>query len=191
MSWYSIKSKVINFFSDIRGYWFGFVLFGNSSYQLKGPHMREILDVVQPGDVLLRRYAHYLGSVLVPGHYSHAAVYAGDNKIIHMLGDGITEEDILTFMRCDDLAVLRLISGLISAEYAVRKAKTHKKVGVDYDFDFDTDNPKRFYCTEFVDNCFGCMVKGEISPKTKIMPDDFLRSGAFEVIWSKKKSLQP
>ena len=107
MNWYAIKSKLLSFFSDIRIYPGGIVFAGDSSYKVKGPDMRQVLDRVLPGDILLRRYSHYLGSVLIKGHFSHAGIYVGNNKVVHMLGSGITEEDILTFLRCDDICIMR------------------------------------------------------------------------------------
>lgn len=178
-----LKKKVIDFFADIRIYWFGFVLFGNSSYHVKGDDMRKCIDKIKKGDVLLRRYSHYLGSVLIPGYFSHAAIYAGNNKVIHMLGDGINKEDILTFLRCDDVCILRYHSDEITQD-ALIKAESHLYNGIEYDYDFDTDSPKRFYCTEFVDNCFGYSVKYEFDLK-RIMPDDFLKSKRFIKIWRK------
>jgi len=182
---YKAKSSVINFFADIRFYWLGFVLFGNSSYQLKGDQMREILNAIKPGDILLRRYNHYLGSVLVPGHYSHAAIYIGDDRVIHMLGKGITNEDILTFMRCDDVAIMRALMPQKQIDAAIKKAKEYEKMGVEYDYNFDTNSPARFYCTEMTDGCYDYPVKEEIMPRKKIMPDDYTKSGFFEVVWYK------
>lgn len=184
MLWYKTKSKVINFFSDIRFYTGGLILFGDSHYEFKGPDMRKALNVLQPGDALLRRYSHYLGTVFIPGYFSHTAVYVGDDKIIHMLGDGINKEDILTFMRCDDLAVLRANKKL--SEQAIFRANKHFDGGMEYDFDFDTTTDKRLYCTEFVDNCFGYPIRSEKGRSAKIMPDHFLESKSFSVIWRKQ-----
>lgn len=39
---YKIKSNIIRFFSNIRIYEGGIILFGDSHYAIKGPHMREI-----------------------------------------------------------------------------------------------------------------------------------------------------
>lgn len=176
---YDIKSKVISFFSDIRIYWCGIILFGDSHYKFKGADMRYVLDTIKPGDVLLRRYSHYLGSIIVPGHFSHAAFYPGNGRIIHMLGGGIEEEDILTFMRCDDIAIIRPPELTVSK--AIEKAENYLTLGIDYDFDFDFDSPAKFVCTEFVDALFDYPVKEMIGDKA-VMPDNFLDSGFFTVV---------
>ena len=185
--WYTIKAKVVSFFADIRFYNFGLILWGDSHYNLKGPHVREILDSLEPGDVLLRKYDHYLGSRLISGFWSHAAVYIGDNQVVHMLGDGITQEDILTFTRCDHMAILRcrdipLISIAIEKanQQMTRNLPKPGERRVAYDYDFESGDDK-FYCTEFVSFCYG-------HPKFEkvgkfILPDDFLYS-IFDKIWS-------
>ena len=79
--WYNFKKWFLRFFSDIRLYKGGLIICGDSHYKIKGKETREILDIIQHGDVILRRYDHYLGSVLISGYYSHAAIYIGKNII--------------------------------------------------------------------------------------------------------------
>jgi len=178
---YKIKSKLLNFFSDIRIYPGGFVLFGSSSYHVNGIDMRGVLNNLQPGDVLLRRYSHYLGSVVIKGYFSHAAIYIGDNIVVHMLGDGITREDILTFLRCDDVAILR--ADQVSATYAKIKADELSTQGILYDYDFVSDDTK-LYCTELIDDIFDHPV-GREKENRVIIPDDFLDCGLFKTVWRK------
>lgn len=180
---YNVKSKVINFFGDIRIYKGGIILFGPSSYKVTGPDMRKVIDNVRIGDVLLRRYSNYLGSVVIKGHFSHAAIFVGANNVIHMLGDGIDKEDILTFLRCDDICVLRFKETEV-IKNAVTNAYFYHQHGVDYDYDFDADCPEKFYCTEFIDFCFDYPVK-KSSKHKYIVPDDFLESEKFELVWRK------
>jgi len=185
MNYYKIKSKLLNFFSNIRIYPGGIIIAGDSHYDFKGKHMRQALDNLKTGDVLLRRYSHYLGSVLIKGYFSHAAIFVGGNNVIHMLGEGIVREDILTFMRCDDMCILRVANeGL--AKQAVLNAHKHESTGVEYDYDFDISSPSRLYCTEFVDNCFGYPIKKEKSCSGFILPDNFLESSQFKLIWRKE-----
>ena len=182
---YDAKSKVVSFVSDIRFYWLGFVLFGNTSYQVKGEDMREILNTIEPGDVLLRRYSHYLGSVLIKGYYSHAALYVGDNSIVHMLGHGIEKEDILTFMRCDGICVLRPTDPSL-IEPAIAKANKYLEYEIQYDYSFDTNNAKRLYCTEFADNVYDYPVRTYLGEKRKVLPDNFLEVDFFQEVYRTK-----
>lgn len=185
MGWYDIKAKTLSFFSDIRIYPGGIIFAGDSHYKLKGPQMREVLNLIEPGDVMLRRYSHYLGSVAVKGHFSHAAIYVGDNNVVHMLGDGITREDILTFLRCDDLLLLRARDSVMT-NIAINKAQVFLVEGIEYDYNFDIDSPTKFYCTELVDNCFDYPVKKSLHDSKIVLPDDFMTSGYFDTIWEKR-----
>lgn len=178
---YAAKSSVISFIADIRFYKGGIILFGDSHYGIKGPHVRDIIDILEPGDVLLRRYAHYLGSVLTKGYWSHAAIYVGDNNVVHMLGDGISTEDILTFTRCDDVAILRSKDASL-IQSAIEKANNYMAEGIAYDYNFDK-LPDKFYCTEFIWQCYDCPIIKDVGKF--ILPDDLLNS-IFEVIPRRK-----
>lgn len=174
---YTIKASIVNFIADIRLYKGGIILYGDSHYDIKGPTARKIIDALEPGDVLLRTYKHYLGSILTKGYWSHAAIYVGNNNVIHMLGDGITTEDILTFTRCDDIAILRS-KDLELISIAIEKANSYMAEDIEYDYDFDKKADK-FYCTEFIWQCYSCPIIEDVG--RFILPDDFLKS-IFEVV---------
>ncbi len=132
------------------------------SYKIKGRQVREVLDRIQAGDILLRGYDRYLDGEMIrrtggvkdsSKYFSHAALYlgpldatndgeivarrlrvldadgswrdaepaeiaevrddenyfdVGPQMVIHAMAKGVHAEDILTFLRCDYLAVLRL-----------------------------------------------------------------------------------
>jgi len=181
--WYKIKAAVIGWFGDIKIYKYPFfILMCHTAYKINGKDQREVINIIKPGDVVLRRYDHYLSGLMIPGYFTHASIYVGNNYIVHMLGEGITKEDILTFMRCDDLRVLRHKDEKI-AETAVQKALDYYKQGVEYDYDFDPKCPKHLYCTEFSDACFDYILRDKYSGKF-IYPDDYLKAGEeFDIIW--------
>ena len=179
----NIKNKILAFLADIRFYNFGLILWGDSHYKVKGPHQRAVLDVLKDGDILLRRYNNYLGSVFIPGYWSHAALYEGGGNVIHMLGKGITREDILTFMRTDDIAVLRC-EDENKVKEAIAAARVQLDKGVSYDYDFNTDSPDELYCTELIDFIFG-RLKYTKEIKKWILPDDMLNVEDFKIIWRK------
>lgn len=186
MTFYELKVKLIDFFADIRLYNFGIILWGESSYHVKGPDMREVLNVLKPGDILLRKHMHYLGSMVIPGYWTHAAIYIGEDHVVHVRSKGIgtIKEDILTFLRCDDVAVLRPanpeeVSG------AIEKAKTFLDLGIQYDYDFNTELDDKFYCTELVDNCYGYPTRTRLGAKEIIKPDDLLDEPFYRLIWKK------
>lgn len=180
---YKIKSKIIAFLSDIRIYKGGFILFGDSSYKINGRHMRRILSLVRPGDILLRRYSNYLGSIVIPGYFSHASILVDECTVVHMLGDGVTKEDILTFMRCDDLMILRIRDGSkVNSAIAMAYNILYKCIKYDYNFD---NLPKRMYCTEFVDICYGNIIRKKIGSNNVITPDALIDHNFYDIIWEK------
>lgn len=175
-----LKQRFLSWAADIRIYWCGLILFGDSHYEIKGHHVREILNMLKPGDILLRRYSHYLGSILIPGYWSHAAHYIGGGNVIHMLGDGITREDILTFTRCDDIAILRCNDEEL-VKYSIIESTKLEDHDIEYDYDFKSGN-KTLYCSEHVNLVF----KNPIDKKM-VLPDDLLDVDMFNIVWSKKK----
>ena len=190
--YYKIKNFIISWAADIRLYMGGFILFGNSYYRIKGHHQRSIMACVQPGDILLRRYDHYLGSwfiSLISGSYwSHASVYVGDYnnesyRVIHLLGSGATNDDILTFTRCDDIAVLRCRKPEYIEE-AIEIAERHYENGTEYDYFFSFDNDT-LYCSEFVKDCYNKAEFHDRISERIIYPSDFLNS-IFDVVWERK-----
>jgi hypothetical protein len=176
------KDKLISWVADIRLYTGGIVFFGASSYQVKGPDMRNILNILHPGDVLLRRYDHYFGSIFIPGYWSHAALYEGDNQVLHMLGHGMTREDILTFMRTDHIAILRC-EDEEKVKDAIERAQKLFDAHTEYDYEFETDDDQ-LYCSELIWFVFD--KPKEITYKKWILPDD-LDCSFFSKIWHNRR----
>jgi hypothetical protein len=136
----TLSEKLLSMFGDIKYFRFPFFLvYDPGSYKLKGEDVREVIELIQPGDILVRAYTMYLDGLFIPGLFSHAAFYYGDltedlrskagervadpgrrklaqgeffkpgkQMIIHSMAEGVFVEDILTFTRCDKLAVIRL-----------------------------------------------------------------------------------
>lgn len=182
---YKIKAAFVSWFGNIKIYRYPFfILIGHVAYKIKGPHQRKIMSLLEPGDVILRRYDAYVSGLMIPGYFTHAGVYVGDDQIIHVLGSGICKEDILTFTRCDDIAILRhndknLVKG------AITKAWQQLEKGIAYDFVFDAKSPDKFYCTEFVDFCYDYPVRNSIKDKY-IIPDAFLKSVFYPIFEGRK-----
>jgi hypothetical protein len=179
----SFLKPIVNFFGGIRFYWFGFILWGDSHIKIKGPHMRQILDNAKPGDLILRRFDNYLSSWFIKGRFSHIGLYVGDNYVIHVGGHGILKEDILTFVRADDAAILRPVD-IETVEPAIKCAYEQLAKDVDYDFLFDSNSPEHFYCSEFTDYCYGSILKHTVSGDI-VYPDDYLKSSRYQLIWEK------
>lgn len=123
-----IVEKTLTMFGDVKVFrWPFFVLYDPGSYRVKGEAMREAMKVVRPGDVLVRGYMNYLDGYFIPGYFSHVGLYlgevtaehaptaavarkgfrTGEQMVVHSMAEGIFMEDLLNFMRCDFLGVVR------------------------------------------------------------------------------------
>lgn len=181
-----LKKILVDFFGNIRIYPGGFVLFGNSTYKLKGPDWREALDVIQPGDIVLNSHDNYISSFFIKGDFGHVGLYVGNNTVIHVIGEGIQKDDILTFFRADKAAIVRPTNHLL-VEPAINRAYEQLAKGVEYDYDFNKYDTLQFYCSEFTDFCYGYLLReGTSKNNNYIFPDDYLiPSDLFTIIWRK------
>ena len=116
-------------------------------YKIRGEQIREIEAKIEPGDIVLRQYEHYLDSRLIPGDYSHSGIYVGDNKVVHAVAEGVKEVDLIDFCQADKICVLRLTH--LEADSIKANAVTNAKsfIGSEYDFLFDSTS-KDLYCHE-------------------------------------------
>ena len=118
-------------------------------YKIRGEAIREIEKQLKPGDIILRKYDHYLDGYLIPGKYSHASIYIGNSKLIHAVAEGVKEIDLIDFCQCDNICILRPLE---DPTYAITNAILYK--GKPYDFYFNAKDSKEFYCHELVAKCY-------------------------------------
>jgi len=176
----NIKRNIIKSFGNIRLYNGGIVFWGKSGYRINGTDQRQILDELQPGDIIFRRYKHYIGSILVPGYWSHVGLYIGEPYyIIHAAGGGVIKEDILTFMRTDSLALMRCMDGTL-IKPAIEYTKEKLDAQTPYDYDFMPENDA-LYCSELIWECFDKPECTKYKGKY-VIPDDILSVEHFEMI---------
>jgi hypothetical protein len=75
----SLSERLLRVFGQIKYFKYPFFLvYDPGSYQVKGEDMRELIELLQPGDILLRAYTMYLDGLFIPGRFSHAAFYYGE-----------------------------------------------------------------------------------------------------------------
>jgi len=96
---------------------------------LTGQHIREILKLIRPGDIVVRSHNYYLDSHLLSSTFQEAGFYLGEVNethlkqiaqiedpkkyttgkqiIIHTTSQGHQLTDLLDFCRCDGLAIMR------------------------------------------------------------------------------------
>lgn len=79
------------------------------SFVVDGNDILQIMEVIQPGDVLLRGYNKYLDGKFIPDKkgYSHAGLYVGGNQVIHSVSPSVQFIHIIDFCEADRIMVLR------------------------------------------------------------------------------------
>ncbi len=103
---FKLKKWIFRFIGDIKWagilhpFWF---VINATTFRLKGRHYRDVEQVIQPGDILLRRFEGYVDKWLIPGWFNHAGVYVGeidgqDHKVVHAISDGVVVDDLIDFM---------------------------------------------------------------------------------------------
>ncbi|MCK9154711.1 MAG: hypothetical protein M0P12_01205 [Paludibacteraceae bacterium] len=187
MNFYDLKAKFLTIFGDIKVYKYPpFMVYCPVTYKAKGKQTREAIGVLEPGDIILRGYSDYLDSLFIPGKYSHTGLYVGDGKMIHAVAEGVSEIDVIDFLRCDIFCILRP-SG--RQEQAIERA--YKYLGTPYDFNFETWNNK-MYCHEFGARCYyglnidkkiPKLLFGILKGKPAFLAESFLESLDFKVIY--------
>lgn len=153
-SLYELKRALLTIFGDIKVFkWPLFMVYHPTSFKIKGRDTREIMEVLESGDVVMRAYDYYLDGYFIPkgeSKCSHSGLYIGDNLIVHSIAEGSTVDDMIDFCRADRIVVLRPDGG---QEWAVAHAKKCADAKVEYDFNF-TPGPGKYYCHEFTASCF-------------------------------------
>lgn len=148
---YAIKRYLLDILGDIKVYCFPFfMVYDPSTFRVKGYHTRQALNVLEPGDIILRKYVHYLDGFFIPGEYSHTGVYVGDGKVVHAISENVQYIDVIDFLRCDGFCIMRC-KDRNAAKEAVEIAKS--LIDAPYDFDF-RDNNGRYYCHELGVVCY-------------------------------------
>lgn len=144
--------------------WPMFIVYDPVVCQLAGGKIREVLNILEPGDIVLRGYTRYLDSAFIPGIYSHSGIYIGENKVIHSVAEGVSEIDVLDFFQADRCAVVRLKDSQEKdsiIDKAIQLAKSY--IGTKYDF-FFTEGDSALYCHELTASCFpDCHIEKKIA----------------------------
>ncbi len=131
----AIRDVFLKIFGDIKVFkWPFFLLYHPTGYQVRGDDVRQVIDTLEPGDILVRGYRNYLDGLFIPGYFSHVALYLGEvtdddrqhvahvggerhfrtgkQMVIHAMAEGIFMEDVINFCRCDRMAIMRFPSQL-------------------------------------------------------------------------------
>lgn len=146
----------------------------------------EVASKIEVGDVLLSLEDLKFTNLLIPGFWSHAAIYAGDGWVMEAVGSGVQKVALVQWvLDKDHVAVRRFNTPKDKRERAGKMAMSHD--GEPYDYQMGGNN-EAWYCAELV----YCM-HDEVTPglpfelketwgvKT-VTPQDFWNATALETI---------
>lgn len=163
---YKAWARFLTIVGDIKIFrWPFWMIYDPDDFQIGGKQVLEIMELLEPGDVILRGYNRYLDGKFIPDKsgysssdstknigkgFSHGALYAGDNKIIHAVAEGVSTIDVVEFTRCDRIAIFRPAKG---QKAALKKARSMLKEQIPYDFGFRR-GVDAVYCFELCAECY-------------------------------------
>ncbi len=107
---YKLWAKFLTLFGDIKLFkWPMFIVYDDSEFGITGEKTIEIMEVLEPGDIILRGFENYADGMFIPDplSFSHGSIYIGNNKVIHAMAEGVMKTDIVEFTRCDRIAIFR------------------------------------------------------------------------------------
>lgn len=150
---YKLWAKFITAFGNIKVFKFPmFMVYDPTFFLMDGKHIKQALDILEPGDVIMRGYNCYLDGMFIddPFKYSHGGLYIGNDTVIHAVAEGVSEIDAIEFMECDRICIYR------PKKYkreAISKAKKLLAEDTPYDFSFRMGN-SAVYCFELCAECY-------------------------------------
>lgn len=148
-NFYYYKRKIIQFMFDIQlSQYPMFIQYKPADFLVKGKQTLEIMQLLKAGDIIGRNFKSYLSNKFIPGDYTFSGVYIGNNKVIHAIREGVSETNIVDYLRCDGVCILRPKKGVTKA-----LKRLESFVGREYDYDFNEKNGK-FYSHELVHEAY-------------------------------------
>jgi len=141
----------------------------------------QMIDVLQPGDILITRHDTAFTNLFIPGFWPHAALYVGTVEqrnsmnitipsttaekwngqtcILEALKDGVRFRPITETLAVDNFVVLRTNLDASQIKAGIERVVRHE--GKLYNFDFDFFSSERLVCSEVVYRAFDGI--GELS----------------------------
>jgi uncharacterized protein YycO len=146
----------------------------------------EVASKIEVGDVLLSREDYKFTNLMIPGFWSHAAIYAGDGWVMEAVGDGVHKVSLVEWiLDKDHVAVKRFKTPKEKRELAGKLALSHD--GEPYDYQMGADN-QAWYCAELAYGMHDAVTDGlpfEVKTTWGVMtvtPEDFWISMTLDLI---------
>jgi len=141
-----------------------FVL-GPRDWKLDGWDITRIINLVEPGDIIITRVDGFVSTWLLPGFWNHAGVVTNNNglytSVVHSTAEGVHESHMFDFLRADHVIVLhanwKKFPNL--GVEASQLASGYAQAAAEYDFNFDFTDSGKFSCTELAAACYPDKIK--------------------------------
>lgn len=171
---YDLGNEGINLFSQLFGNAVGLIEIRQGKLYNRAEVLDKVTDQIKAGDILLEKTPFRLTDQFIPGHWGHAAIWAGteaelkslgiwnhpvvqkyhdsfktDHAVVEALRSGVQMSSLPHFLNIDDLAILRN-THLNREEIADRIILALRQVGKEYDFNFDVETTDKIVCSELV-----------------------------------------
>lgn len=146
---------------------------------------QQILDKLQPGDILLTYASHrpnlgHLEYWSVGSHYTHCALYEGYGRIIETLGDQVLRSPLVDRLEGPiKVAVVRPPYKSFRDRGRVIEAAKNL-VGTPYDYKFDNSDESELYCSEFIEVAMKKVDKDLDVPDTSFLGREITAPDAFQ-----------
>jgi hypothetical protein len=167
---YQIKKYVSIFLSKLR--WMGwnhpfwFVL-GPRDWKLDGWDIIRVINMLEPGDIIITRVDGFVSTWLLPGFWNHAGVVTNHRGlytcVVHSTAEGVHESHVIDFLRADHVIVIHFNQSKCTylGTEASRLADGYEQAAAEYDFDFDFTDAGKFSCTELAAACYPDHIKAK------------------------------
>jgi hypothetical protein len=161
------------------------IIAGNTKDKVKAKDIRKVLEFARGGDLIFRRQGRTLGTSIIKGHYSHVGVLSSPSTVIHAVGSGVIEEDILDFMKTDSVGLMRIGN----KDYAVASVELAKQcLGRPYDYIFDSDDKRALYCSELAMYCYPEIFPRRQQKRDAVTPDELIGHTGTEMLYESHES---
>jgi hypothetical protein len=171
-------------------------------------HVRQAQGRLQPGDLMFRHRYGRLSNFVIPGFWTHSAVYLGkeadllalglelppqivaglraglpeDAYVIEGVGEGVVVNRLQVNMDCDDVVAFR--PRLTKEQRVTFIGRTFDYLGCDYDYDFDIATADKLTCVELIWRCVGDMIPlqpMETVGRDMLLPNDVVHEFLAEI----------
>lgn len=166
----------------------------------------KVLPLLKPGHIFVTKIRGELTSVIIPGYWSHAAIYTPqvvgniNEFVTEAEGPGVVRTDLVSFLLTKDAFLVLEAIGIPDYVTELAADLAHRALGDLYDFklkvEFQDPIPKAFYCSGLVwwaydkackEFKFPCpfVAKKQLGVFT-VSPDDIAKSGNFRVVFDSR-----